>query len=88
MYSGILIFIAGFFVSYNHEYHEYIVFIVSLLGLALLIIGSVYAWWVISCPKCKGSLGPLIMWLPFFSISERIQFCPYCGVDIDSKLNE
>ncbi|MFH1458993.1 MAG: hypothetical protein ABIG64_01285 [Candidatus Omnitrophota bacterium] len=42
----------------------------------------------IRCPKCRGVLGYVICWPPgkWFKISEKIKYCPFCGLDFDSEI--
>jgi hypothetical protein len=37
------------------------------------------------CPNCRGYLGYAIQWpYTFWGISEKIKYCPFCGVSLDT----
>jgi hypothetical protein len=71
-------------------------FLLAPLGFSLFILipfglfafTVLYSFVGIRCPKCKGGLGYALNWpwAPGFSVSERIKFCPFCGVDLDSEI--
>ena len=64
-------------------------------SLILVIVGFVgfgacifYLHYGIRCPKCRNPLGPLAL-LPkggYFRLSERICFCPFCGISLDGEV--
>jgi hypothetical protein len=63
---------------------EYSLFIMLLLVAVVLVVIFRISF---HCPKCKSSWAPIAMYSGGpFSISKRIIFCPYCGVDVDSEL--
>ena len=58
--------------------------IVALAGFVMAFGALVYLLMGLSCPKCKGRLGQLIMSCGWsFRISSKLKFCPYCGVQFD-----
>jgi len=62
---------------------------IALIGFVVLVIGMLYMLYGIRCPRCKRMFGNTIHY-PFgrlFSISEKVKFCPFCGVKIDSKID-
>jgi hypothetical protein len=82
-YSGVALFLAGILLSPITRH----MFILSLIGLGLAFVSVVYAFFAISCPRCKTAWGYVAMYSGgLFSISRKIRFCPYCGVDIDSDV--
>ena len=54
----------------------------------LFMVAVIYALFMIRCAKCKGNLGYAIAWPPgkLFSISDKIKYCPFCGVNFDSEI--
>ncbi len=64
--------------------------LVSIPGVLVCAAGVLYILFGIRCPQCRGPLGYAISYPPkgFFSISERIRFCQFCGVELDSELPE
>jgi len=40
------------------------------------------------CPRCRGSIGYLFHTWSLPGWSRRIKFCPYCGLDLDSWLED
>lgn len=62
--------------------------ILILIPFILFIFTCSYSLFGIRCPKCKGVLGYALAW-PLgkrLNISEKIKFCPFCGVDFDSEI--
>ena len=56
-----------------------------LPGLAALGVATVYgSAFACRCPKCKVLWQDLARGNPL-SIDRRIRYCPFCGVDIDTK---
>lgn len=58
-----------------------------LIPFALFMFMCFYSIFGIRCPKCKGVLGYAITWPlgKWLNISEKIKFCPFCGVEFGSK---
>jgi hypothetical protein len=44
---------------------------------------NLFAFW---CPRCQKNWGALAMQYPLFSLNQSIQYCPYCGADVDAGL--
>jgi hypothetical protein len=59
---------------------------VPIVGV-LLFGGALFAMQRVQCPKCKAKVGRTIgMPLVFgFGSGPRINFCPYCGVNLDTS---
>ena len=60
---------------------------IGLVGFAGCIIFLCYG---IKCPKCHNPLGQL-SYIPrggYFRLSQRLCFCPFCGVSLDAKVND
>ena len=51
------------------------------------IVSILFLMFGIRCAKCGGNLGYTISTpsSSFFSISDKIRFCPYCGVRLDTE---
>ncbi|MFH1092749.1 MAG: hypothetical protein V1739_01180 [Candidatus Omnitrophota bacterium] len=62
--------------------------IVILIPFALFMIMCFYAIFGIRCPQCRGILGYAVSWPmgKWLNISEKIKFCPFCGVNLDSEI--
>jgi len=55
------------------------------LGFAIAGIGVICSLFLIRCPNCHGNLGGPVSYVSGpFSISRRIRYCLYCGVELDS----
>jgi hypothetical protein len=54
-------------------------------GFGIFFVTLLYACFGIRCPRCRRFWGILAMTggTPF-SISGRLESCPYCGLDLDS----
>lgn len=64
--------------------------IIILIPFALFMLSCLYLFCGIRCPKCKGALGYAICW-PYgkwLNISEKIKFCPFCGIELDSEIEK
>ena len=59
-----------------------------LIPFALFMFSCLYLLFGIRCPKCKGVLGYVVSWPPgkWLDISEKIKFCPFCGIELDSEI--
>ena len=56
-------------------------------ALAALCIVMLNFW--NKCPKCQKNLGRISQWPPsFLSYSKNIKCCPYCGVDLETEIEE
>ena len=62
--------------------------ILILIPFGLFMFMCFYSMFGIRCPKCKGMLGYALSWPvgKWFSISEKIKFCQFCGVAFDSEI--
>jgi len=60
--------------------------IVGFWGFGIFIVTLGYAYFGIRCPVCKAFWGIQAMraW-SLLSISRKLRFCPYCGIDLDSE---
>jgi hypothetical protein len=85
-YSGIAFFILGMILSDRLELSPFWPFI----GFAVFLVSiMLYGFWGMRCPRCKGNLGYVAMYYgPPFSVSKKIKYCPFCGIDIDTELKE
>jgi hypothetical protein len=82
-YSGIVLFFVGILLSPITRY----MFTLALIGFGLTLVSVIYAFFAIPCPKCKRAWGYVAMYSGgLFSISKKIKFCPYCGVDVDTDI--
>lgn len=61
-----------------------------LIPFALFMFSALYLLFGIHCPNCKGMLGYTICWPPgkWLDISEKIKFCPFCGIGLDSEMEK
>lgn len=64
--------------------------LVCLLGFILLGGGVFCMVRGIRCPRWRGPIGHAISYprKGLFGVSKKIQFCPFCGVSLDSELTE
>lgn len=84
-YTGFAFFAIGIFVSERSDYLP----LIPLIGFAVAFLSILYAFFGIRCPRCNGQFGYIAMYLGTpFSISKKIKYCPFCGVDIDTELKK
>jgi len=84
-YSGMAFFIFGMILSHKSGALTFL----SFVGFAVFFLSIVYAFWAIRCPRCRGNFSYVAMTSGSpFSVSKKIKYCPFCGVDIDTELNE
>jgi hypothetical protein len=82
-YSGMAFFLLGMLLSGKFESFP----IFPFIGFAVFMASIGYAFWGIRCPRCAGNFGIVAMyWGSPFSVSKKIKFCPFCGIDIDTEL--
>jgi hypothetical protein len=63
--------------------------ILPFVGFAVSVISGLYVFWRIRCPQCKGNFGYVAMYYGTpFSLSKKINFCPFCGIGIDTEFKE
>jgi hypothetical protein len=62
--------------------------ILPFIGFAIFLISILYVFWGIRCPNCRQHLTPITSYGSPFSVSKKIKYCPFCGIDIDSELKE
>lgn len=65
--------------------------IISIVGFGVAFIAIFYANFGIKCPQCKSIWGHIAMFKGIelsnpFSVSKKIKYCPFCGVDIDTDI--
>ncbi len=57
------------------------------LGFGIAAIGVICSLFLVRCPNCRGNLGgPLSYVSGPFSVSKRVRYCLYCGVELDSPI--
>jgi hypothetical protein len=63
---------------------------VGLLGFAAGTCCCLLLLFRLKCPSCGGNLGYALAWPMSFdlSISDRIKFCQFCGVNLDKGIIE
>jgi hypothetical protein len=82
-YAGVGLFFVGILLGPVTRY----MFTLALIGFGLTFVSVVYAFFAIPCPGSKTAWGYVAMYYGgLFSISKKIRFCRYCGVDIDSDV--
>jgi hypothetical protein len=68
--------------------------IVSFVGFGVAFVAIFYAQVGIKCPNCRNRWGYIAVYKVFefskpfkiFSISNKIRYCPFCGIDIDKEI--
>jgi hypothetical protein len=85
LYSFMAVFIIGVLLGYIHP----TLIILCILGFAGVFVTLIYTYYKgIRCPKCDNAWGFLAMQTGGpFSLSKKLKFCPFCGVNLDSNLN-
>ena len=86
-FSIVVILFAGVWLIPKIEHELVVIFLFTFLGLGVVVaVGlMVYSSAVIRCPKCNKAWP---VGRKPFSISKKMKLCPYCGVDVDSELDE
>ena len=61
-------------------------YLVGALGI-LFLVAIIFLGFLIRCPRCRGNIGALNAGvsksIPFYTV---INYCPYCGVSLDSSV--
>ena len=60
----------------------------GLLGIIGFLSAMLYMLFCVRCTACKEQILCATSWPPggFFSISKKIRFCPFCGINLDSEV--
>ncbi len=84
-YSGLAFFVIGMILSDKSGNLP----ILPFIGFAVFFVSMLYALWDIRCPRCRGNFGYVAMYYGSpFAISKKIKYCPFCGVDVDTKFKK
>jgi len=83
-YSGIVVFALGSFLRNVHPL--FVAAGLAAFGIAMMSI--LYLLFGIRCPRCQNRVGQLITQVGGspFSVSRKLRFCPFCGVDLDAQI--
>jgi hypothetical protein len=57
-------------------------------GFAILLVSTFYQTFGIRCPRCKERVGPLVAQPQMFAVTKPFHFCPFCGISLDTQLDE
>jgi len=60
---------------------------VGFFSMFALVLFMLFA---VRCPNCGGNLGYAVAWPVKWdhSVSEKIRFCPFCGVSMDKEMKD
>ena len=84
-YSCWVLFAVAAFTGQRHQ-HVRVLAIAPFLGGAGCVLFALYG---LRCPNCKNNLGYTLNSAgSFWNISAKLKFCPFCGVDLDTKVNQ
>lgn len=53
----------------------------AFLGFAGCVLLMLLA---LRCPNCRNNLGYAVQWPVSWGVSDRIKYCPFCGVSLDA----
>ena len=81
---GSFLFISILSIRYGKPMISFLGFM-GLVGLAIGLFGIVYAVYAIKCPNCEQGWGYMALYGGLFSIPKRVNFCPFCGHDVDAE---
>jgi len=81
-YSGLVFSVLAMILSYKSTGLP----ILPFAGFAVFVGSMVYLFWAIRCPCCKNRLTPIMSYGSPFSVSKKIKYCPFCGIDMDTEL--
>ena len=76
-YGGFALFALGLFLDGSGRTW----LIVAIPGIVVFVGATLYLQFFVRCPACGGAIGSL-------SVSRKIRFCPFCGINLDSELDE
>jgi hypothetical protein len=82
-YSGLALFLLGMLLGAGEPPWLFL----AIPGFAVFFAGTLYLLLFLRCPSCRGAIGYTVSHLSGpFSISRKIQFCPFCGIALDAEL--
>jgi DNA-directed RNA polymerase subunit RPC12/RpoP len=68
----------------SSQYNTAIIIVIP--ALIVFMASVIYLTFGIRCPRCKGMMGHVISYGSGpFSISKKVNYCPYCGQDINKE---
>jgi heme/copper-type cytochrome/quinol oxidase subunit 1 len=63
--------------------------LVGMVGFVFFCVGTLYLFFFLKCPACGGRIGYTVSYPSGpFSVSRKIRYCPFCGVSLDSEVEE
>jgi hypothetical protein len=82
-YVGMAIFVPAMILTQEFEP----IIIIGIGGFVLAFVSLFILFFNTPCPKCKGNLGRTIIHIGGpFSVPNKIKYCPFCGVNLDSSV--
>ncbi len=78
--------IAGFIGSQSKQAGLPPLMLLAFVGLMGCVLFMLFG---LRCPNCKNNLGYTIQWpATFWRISDKLKFCPFCGVELDKDMKD
>ena len=69
---------------------SWLLMIVGVIGFFSMFVLIFVVPFTIRCPNCGGNLSFAVEWPATwnYSVSDKIRFCQFCGVDLDKDMKE
>ena len=62
---------------------------ISTAGFFIAFIAMLSAYFILRCPRCHTNMGYfLIQSGQPFGLQKKFKYCPYCGTDIDTAIED
>jgi hypothetical protein len=82
LYASIIACVPGFIVQNS------LTIVLGLIGCVVFMVCLIFGYRSIRCPHCQGRIGYAISSSVPFKVSSKIHYCPFCGISIDSDIEE
>jgi len=84
-YGGFALFALGLFLDGSGRTW----LIMAIPGIVVFVGATLYLQFFVRCPACGGAIGYATSYSSSpLSVSRKIRFCPFCGINLDSELDE
>lgn len=75
---------AGACLTESHSRELPLLIFIPFIGFGACVLFLLFG---LRCPKCKNNLGYTLQ-PSFWHISEKLKFCPFCGVSLDEEIKQ
>lgn len=83
MWSGIPLFVIAAALGQKYPW----TILLAVLCFAMCFGAMFYAYFGLRCPRCRQPMGSIVInYGTPFAVSKKMNFCPWCGVHLDTEI--